>query len=284
MRFRKYQALGNDYLVLESAELPAPSPGFVQRITHRNLGVGSDGILVGAPAGDGRFRLRIYNPDGGQAEKSGNGLRIYARSLFDDGAVGEEPFEVETPGGRVRCQVKQGGARVRVAMGRVVFDSTAVPVCGEAREVLRESLQAGGRTLEFCAASVGNPHCVLHVDDPSRDLACELGPAIEHHPCFPERTNVQFVKVEAPQRLRVEIWERGAGYTLASGTSACAAAAVSRRLGLCEDRLAVAMPGGVLDVELGPDFEATIEGPVVKIAEGQLAEETLVELRGEKSA
>jgi diaminopimelate epimerase len=275
VRFRKYQALGNDYLVIAAADLPSPSAALVQRITHRNLGIGGDGILVGEAAGERRFALRIYNPDGSEAEKSGNGLRIYARSLFDAGEVGDEPFAVATPGGEVRCQVKDGGARVRVAMGRVVFDSASIPVAGPAREVLRESLRLGDRELEFCAASVGNPHCVLHVDEPSEAMARELGPLLEVHPLFPNRTNVQFARVEDSRTLRVEIWERGAGYTLASGTSACAAAAVSRRLGLCEDRLSVRMPGGILDVELGSDFEATIEGPVVMVAEGELAEEGL---------
>lgn len=275
MRFYKYQALGNDYLVIASTELPSPSAALVQRITHRHLGIGGDGILVGEPIGDGRFRLRIYNPDGGEAEKSGNGLRIYARSLFDAGEVGEQPFEVDTLAGPVRCQVKEGGARVRVAMGRIVFDSEVIPVTGPAREVLRESLRVGDRELEFCAASVGNPHCVVHVDQPSEAMARELGPLIEHHTSFPKRTNVQFAKVEDRTKLRVEIWERGAGYTLASGTSACAVAAVSRRLGLCEDRVSVQMPGGALDVELGSDLEATIEGPVVRVAEGELVEEGL---------
>ena len=279
MRFRKYQALGNDYLVIASDALASPSRELVRRITHRNLGIGSDGILVGERRGGG-FSLRIYNPDGSEAEKSGNGLRIYARSLFDAGEVGEEPFTVDTKGGRVECQIKDAGARVRVWMGRVVFDSEAIPVAGPRREVLRESMRVAGRDLEFCAASVGNPHCVLHVEEPSEALARELGPIIENDPRFPERVNVQFAKLLDRENLRIEIWERGAGYTLASGTSACAAAGVSRRLGLCDDRIAVHMPGGVLDVAFDHQLVATLEGPVVYVAEGDLSDEGLREVPG----
>ncbi len=278
MRFSKYQALGNDYLVIGETEIGGDvSPELIRRITHRNLGVGADGILVGRQLGPQRFQLRIFNPDGGQAEKSGNGLRIYARALFDSGAVSEQPFEVETLGGTVRCEIVESGARVRVAMGRVVFDSAAIPVAGEPREVLMESIRVGGREFEFSAASVGNPHCVIFVPDPKESETKELGPAIERDARFPNRSNVQFAAVQDRKKLRIEIWERGAGYTMASGTSACAAAGVALRLGLCDPKLTVQMVGGDLDLEFDDDFHVLIEGPVTHVATGQISDETLRE-------
>ena len=283
MRFAKYQALGNDYLVVDAAEWGAVlTPPAVRRVCDRHFGVGSDGILVRLPARDAEpFGLRILNPDGSEAEKSGNGLRIFARYLWDMTSVGEAPFAVSTPGGEVRCRVTDRGRSVGVEMGEVRFQSREIPVLGPAREVLRETLAANGQVLEYSAASVGNPHCVILRDRPSEAEARLLGPIIETDPRFPNRTNVQFVQVVDPRRIRIEIWERGAGYTLASGTSSCAAAAVARRLGLCESSVTVQMPGGSLLVELGSDFRARLSGPVGKVAEGRVSHEVLMDLSDE---
>ena len=276
MEFAKYQALGNDYLVVEASALGHPAPELARALCDRHLGVGADGVLVSeGPAPDGSFSLRIWNPDGSEAEKSGNGLRIHARYLWDRKRVGDAAFEVRTPGGCVRCRVLDGGQRVRVEMGSASFRSGDVPVSGEEREVLRESLVAGGRAIEISAVSVGNPHCVVLVERASEALARELGPLLERHPLFPERTNVQIVQVQDRHALRVEIWERGAGHTLASGSSACAAAAVACRLELCESPVAVHMPGGELRVEVSDAFQLTQTGPVGRVAEGTLSRELL---------
>ncbi len=280
MKFHKYQALGNDYLVLDGIggrELPAP---LIARICDRHFGLGSDGILLPCPANHGEdFGLRIFNPDGSEAEKSGNGLRIFARYLWDRGLVRGESFTVGTIGGAVRCEVRENGNAIFVEMGRATFDSHEVPVNGPRREVVREVLHAGGQAFQFTGVSVGNPHCVIHTEDISRGLAEKLGPIIERHELFPNRTNVQFVKVLDPHRIRIEIWERGAGYTLASGSSSCAAAAASVRLGLCERNISVEMPGGVLEIGVGPAFEITMLGPARKIADGELSRELLDEAR-----
>jgi diaminopimelate epimerase len=277
MQFSKYQALGNDYLVIEAEELGTRSAArLAPALCDRHFGVGADGLLVsGERALDGSFPLRILNPDGSEAEKSGNGLRIHARYLWDRELVAGEPFEIDTAGGRVRCRVGEAGRSVSVEMGRVAFRSGEIPVTGADREVLREVVGVGDRRLEINAASVGNPHCVVLCKDASPDLARELGPHLERHPLFPNRTNVQFVRVEDPHRIRIEIWERGAGYTLSSGTSSCAAAAVCRRLGYCESPVAVQMPGGELRVELSSDYRATLTGPVQGVAEGRIGEELL---------
>jgi len=260
--------------VVESSPERLP-PVLVRRICDRHVGVGSDGILLETPAAAG-VGLRILNPDGSEAEKSGNGLRIFARYLFDAGRVGGEQFAVETRGGVVQCQVRDAGRTVFVEMGRASFDSARIPVAGPRREVLDEPITAGGERLRFTAVTVGNPHCVVQVAETSAELARRLGPRLEVHPSFPNRTNVQFVQVLAPDRIRIEIWERGAGYTLASGSSGCAAAAASVRLGRCAaGDVTVEMPGGTLGIGVAGDYALTMVGPARKVADGALAPELL---------
>ncbi len=275
MRFAKYHALGNDYLVIDPQDLRLPlTPEQVRRICHRNFGVGSDGILLGPlPSSGAQCALRIFNPDGSEAEKSGNGLRIFSRYLWDRKIVGAGEFALDTAGGRVRATVLDNGRSVRVEMGRVSFWSDAIPVAGPRREVINEPLTAGDRTFQACAATIGNPHCVLPLPEISAELARKYGPLIESHPSFPRRTNVQFLYVRDRQNIQIEIWERGAGYTLASGSSSSAAAAVARRLGLCERSLTVHMPGGKLAIEVRDDFSILMTGPVTKVADGVMAEE-----------
>lgn len=274
MRFHKYQALGNDYLVLEPGAVDVTAP-VVRAICDRHRGVGADGVLVEDTGPDGRLAVRIVNPDGSEAEKSGNGLRIFARYLWDRGRVGDEAFEVVIRGGTVRCQVREAGRMVFVAMGAASFDAAAIPVAGPARQVVDEPLEVAGERWRVTAVSMGNPHCVVFADAPTDALARRLGPALETHPLFPHRTNVQFVRVVDRRRLEMQIWERGAGYTLASGSSACAAAAAAVRLGRCDPDVTVAMPGGELAIGVDAAFEVTMLGPVGKVAEGLVADEVL---------
>jgi len=274
MRFHKYHALGNDYIVLDPADYPSwlrPSEAQVRAICHRNFGVGSDGILWGPlPTERADFALRIFNPDGSEAEKSGNGLRIFSRYLFDQARVKAESFELETPGGVVRSEILEGGGLITIAMGQVSFDSRVIPVSGPAREVIGESLEVQGRRFTFCAATIGNPHCVIPLAEVSPELARRYGPDIETHSLFPNRTNVQFMRVADRASIQIEIWERGAGYTLASGTSSSAAAAVAHRLGLVDRSVAVRMPGGTIDIEICDGFSIRMTGTVTKIAEGEM--------------
>jgi len=275
MQFFKYHALGNDYIVLNPAdigkELTLPQ---VQLICHRNYGVGSDGILFGPlETAECDFSLRIFNPDGSEAEKSGNGLRIFSRYLWDMGLVHEMPFTILTAGGKVRSQVHKGGRNVTVDMGRVSFDSRQIPVKGPSREVINEAIIVHGQELLFCAATVGNPHCVILRDQVTAEEAREWGPQIEKDPRFPNRTNVQFMKILDRDNLQIEIWERGAGYTLASGSSSSAAAAVAYKLGLCDSQIAVHMPGGSIEVTISSDFLISISGPVTKVTDGTISDE-----------
>jgi diaminopimelate epimerase len=281
MRFSKYHGLGNDYLVMDPAELGRElTPREVRLICHRNYGAGSDGILWGPlPAEGADFRLRIFNPDASEAEKSGNGLRIFSRSLHDRGLVRNDPFTIQTAGGTVRARVHPGGKLVDVEMGRVSFDGAKIPVAGGAREVLNESMTVGGRTFTFSAATIGNPHCVVPLPEISEALAREFGPLIEREPRFPNRTNVQFLRVLDRGNIQLEIWERGAGYTLASGSSSSAAAAVAHRLGLCDREVTVHMPGGTLAIRIGEGFQIDMTGPVARVGEGSLDPEAFEAFR-----
>ena len=275
MRFSKYHALGNDYIVLDPANVgEMPSSEKVRAICHRNFGVGSDGILYGPTAGDDSdFGLRILNPDASEAEKSGNGLRIFSRYLWDKGLVTTAPFTILTLGGKVSSQFDEEDGTVTVEMGKVSFDSRAIPVEGPDREVLNESMTILGQELTYCAATIGNPHCVFLCEAISAEQARELGPLVETDPRFPNRTNVQFMQIRDRDNIGIEIWERGAGYTLASGSSSSAAAAVAYRLGLCGGKIRVHMPGGMLDIQVSQDFAVRMKGPVTKVSEGTIDEE-----------
>jgi len=272
MRFHKYHALGNDYLVLNPADFPGwtvPTYDQIRVICHRNFGVGSDGILWGPlPSQQSEVGLRIFNPDGSEAEKSGNGLRIFSRFLWDQKLVKNTGFTIETPGGHVRSEIKDEGRLITVAMGKVSFDSAKIPVVGAAREVINETIEIRGRAFTYCAATIGNPHCVLPLDEISESLAREYGPGLETHANFPRKTNVQFLKVIDRANIQIEIWERGAGYTLASGSSSSAAAAVAHKLGLVDASVTVHMPGGQIGIEIAPDFAIMMTGTVNKVADG----------------
>ncbi len=281
MHFFKYHALGNDYIVLDPKQwLSQLSRSEIVRICHRNFGIGSDGILWGPlPAqDDAPFSVRIFNPDGSEAQKSGNGLRIFCRYLFDHDLVKNAPFKVHTCGGVVQATVQGQGQSVTVEMGRVSFDSTRIPVVGASREVLRETLSVAGETLTFTSATIGNPHCIIERPNTTTADVHRLGPLIETHALFPERTNVQFLTVRDRNNIAIEIWERGAGYTLASGSSSSAAAAVAHRLGLVDRSVTVHMLGGTIAIEIGDHYAITMTGPVTHVADGTLDKEMLENL------
>jgi diaminopimelate epimerase len=279
MNYAKYHALGNDYLVLDPKDAPElPATDAIVRICHRNFGLGSDGILYGPLKSDkADFGLRIMNPDGSEAEKSGNGLRIFARYLYDTGAVKNDTFTVDTPGGVVTCQIDDGAKSITVDMGQVHFAMTHIPVDGpeQADHNIGQLLTFNGKTQTVYIADIGNPHCVVVQDEISVKQAHEDGAAIEVHEAFPSRTNVQFLKAIDRNNIQIEIWERGAGYTLASGSSSSAAAAVAHRIGLCDRDITVHMPGGKIGIHIGDDFAIRMTGPATYVASMQFDEEAL---------
>ena len=279
MKFQKYHALGNDYLIYDpEGDEDSFTEEQIIRICHRNFGLGSDGILVGPLRSEkAEFGLKILNPDGSEAEKSGNGLRIFARYLRDSGKVGSEAFSVDTLGGVVSCQVSENAEVITVAMGQVHFHSEVIPVNveGPDREVLNEDITAGSETIKYYAATIGNPHCVIPVDQANEEIAMRLGPILENHPNFPNRTNVQFLQILDRNRIRIEIWERGAGYTLASGSSSSAAGAVARKMGACDQDITVEMPGGEIKLEIDEEFKVKMTGPATRVASMELDSECL---------
>ena len=274
--FFKGHGLGNDYLVIDPKELEVRlTPANIRAICDRNWGVGSDGILTLEKSNQADFGLRIFNPDGSEAEKSGNGLRILAKYLYDHGRTRKTTFTVETKGGVVECQCHLVGGRVAsvtVEMGRATFRAPDIPMNGPDREVVGVPLQVNDHLLKVTAVSIGNPHCVVFTDTLDEGEAKRLGPLIERHPAFPNRTNVQFAKVLGRDRLQILIWERGAGFTLASGSSACGAACAAVKNSLCDHGpVTVVMPGGELTVEVRPDWSLRLQGPVEEVCSGTLS-------------
>lgn len=276
MKFAKYHGLGNDYLVVDDSSLAfSELVRLAPRLCHRNLGVGSDGLLIGPlPSERADFALRIINPDGSEAEKSGNGLRIFARYLWDTGRVTDRAFVIETKGGLAEASILPGARSIRMGMGQASFDSSIVGISGPRREVVAERMSFGGRELSCCGVSVGNPHCVIVGVDVTEEEARALGPVVENDPRFANRTNVQLLRARDRRNLEIQIWERGAGYTLASGSSASAAACAARRLGLCEAEVTMHMPGGQLQVEIDDSYRVIQTGPAIRVAQGEIALES----------
>jgi diaminopimelate epimerase len=257
MRFSKWHGLGNDYLLVQRAELDAPlTPERVRRLCDYHFGVGSDGVLEVVSANEARAEVVIWNPDGSTAELSGNGTRIAARWLARRSGADTVRIQV---GPREVVARMGDGLEVETAMGRVEV--------GEP-----ELLEIDDEQLEFTPASVGNPHAVVRIE-PERSALLRLGPLIENHERFPERTNVQLVRMDSAHELTVGVWERGAGETLSSGTSAAASAAVAVARGWCESPVTVHLAGGDLVVDLDGDGNARLTGPAQEIFAGETSDE-----------
>ena len=287
LQFTKGHGLGNDYLALELDTLPfALTPHAVRLLCDRHMGVGSDGILARTGAADADFGLRIFNPDGSEAEKSGNGLRIFAAYLLGRGEVEvKRHFTVGTAGGTVRMVVlgRQGGGwNVEVEMGRASFQSAAVGMTGPDRDVNGEmlELEAGDR-VAINTVSVGNPHCVIFEDEVDVADLRRRAPQISAHPWFRNGVNVQFARPLGGSAVEAWVWERGAGETSASGSSACAVAAAAVRRGLVMGRdVEVRMPGGPLHVHVGEDWDLLLRGPVEVVYHGTLSDDLVTKLAG----
>lgn len=260
--FVKSHGLGNDYIVVDSARLGFRlTPERVRLLCHRHLGVGSDGILE-VSAADDRFFVKIWNPDGSEAERSGNGLRIAAKFLGEHGYTLEPSFSIETVAGPVRTEIFREDGRVhavRVEMGRAAINRGV------------RSLNVQGDRLDVTVVSVGNPHCVIFGQPHTRDRLLAIGPWVETHARFPDRINVQLAVADSRERVRALVWERGAGHTLASGTSACAVAAACFERGLVGGNVTVEMEGGQLEVEVAPDLSIIMTGPVEEVFVGALS-------------
>jgi diaminopimelate epimerase len=272
----KSHGLGNDYIVFNSK-----TAGFkftdevVQKICDRNYGIGSDGLLMFVDSKKADFGLRIYNPDGSEAEKSGNGIRIFADYLYGMGFTDKKKFSIEVSGSVVRCEIKTVRGKndvksILVEMGKASFDPDSIPIKFDGEETLDIPIFIEGRELIFSAVSIGNPHAVFMMDDLDSIDIKKIGTIIENNPMFPNRINVQFAQIIDRQNVMIEIWERGAGYTLASGSSSCGVVSVLNRKDMVDNKVNVHMPGGTLEVSIDKRRMIRLKGPVVRIASGVL--------------
>lgn len=274
--FVKSHGLGNDYLVVDPAALPGAvrlTPATVRLICDRHRGIGGDGILEPRPADAATgavFGLRIWNPDGSLAEKSGNGLRIFAKWLYESGHTRQTGFAIATAGRLAAVALDIDRRNGRVAC--VTVDMGVANVSPPA------PLTVAGAEFDTTVVNIGNPHCVIVVPDLAAVDLPRLGPLIENHPRFPDRTNVQFAQTLDRQHIRALIWERGAGETLASGSSSCAIAAACHARGLIDRAVTIAMPGGDLAVRLDDDHHLWLTGPVEEVCRGAFSPDLIARL------
>jgi diaminopimelate epimerase len=244
-----------------------------------HYGIGSDGILLKVPSDKADFGLRIFNPDGSEAEKSGNGIRIFSKYLYDYKFAEKKIFTIETLGGIVKSKVieeNNGKAfMIKVDMGQATFKSAEIPVKWPKEECFGEILEVKDKKYLMHCVSVGNPHCVILVDHLDEAEIKEYGTYIENNPLFPNRINVQFAKVISRSEVQILIWERGAGFTLASGSSSSAVASVMVKKGITDPNVSIKMPGGTLKIEIDEMWNIRMTGEVKEIASGYLSEELL---------
>jgi diaminopimelate epimerase len=278
MRFTKMHGTGNDYIYLDAhterldgLDLPA----LARVLSDRHFGVGGDGIILIMPSDRADFRMRMFNADGTESEMCGNGMRCFAKYVYDRGLTDKAQLVVETGGGLIRPSLSITDGRVTsvtVDMGRPALSRRAIPMAGapEDGRVIGEPLAVNGGQVRVTCVNMGNPHCVLFVDDVEEAPVRSLGPRIEHHEAFPARINVEFVKVLAPDRLRMRVWERGSGETLACGTGASASLVAAALNDLARRACTVELRGGELGVEWREDDHVFITGPAVEVFSGEV--------------
>jgi len=269
--------LGNDFIVVAGErELPADASELAVRLCDRHFGVGADGLVYILPSERADFRMRIMNSDGSEAEQCGNAIRCVAKYVYDRGLIARDSVTIETLGAGVqRLQITAEGGkavRVRVDMGEPILDGLAVPTTIDASPVIGHPIEADGREFRFTAVSMGNPHCVIFVEDAASFDLHRWGPPLETHPLFPRKTNVEFVTVKSRLHVVMRVWERGAGPTLACGTGACATLVASVLGGLTDRTATVSLAGGDLVIEWSEeDNHVYMTGPAAEVFSGTLA-------------
>lgn len=277
----KYHGLGNDYLVFDpnKNQLKLTKEN-VKLICDRHFGIGSDGILEGPVLDQENVEVKIWNPDGSIAQNGGNSVRIFAKYLKDAGYVQKNHVMLSTLGVDTEVQyLNEEGTRLKASMGKVSFWSDEIPVAGARREVVDETMIFGKIPYRVTCVGVGNPHCVIFLADISKELVCRIGKNSETAAYFPERVNTQIMRVSDRQNIEIEIYERGAGYTLASGSSGCAAAAAAYKQGLTDSKMYVKMPGGTLEIEILEDWTVLMTGDVGYVGCIQLGSSLSEQLR-----
>lgn len=277
IKFTKMHGTGNDFVLVEQANLPDEIDlvEFAQKICDRRFGVGSDGLLILAEHDDADFEMLFYNPDGSLAEMCGNGIRCLGKFIFDHDHSKSDKLRIKTGNGilPLKLDIADDGnvSWVEVAIGIPDFTRSAIPITGDGETALAEQIKIDdGNEIEFHGVSMGNPHAVILVDNVDDFPVDKIGPQIENHEIFPNRTNVEFVKHISPELISVRIWERGAGETLSCGTGVCAAVAVSRKLGLTGKSVKVKVPGGDLKIRFDNDDTIYLGGPAIEVFVGKI--------------
>ena len=270
LRFTKMEGIGNDFVVVDATRSPfVLTPAQIRLLADRRFGVGCDQVLVVEPAReDADFRYRIFNADGGEVEQCGNGARCFVVYVREHGLTDRREIRVETAGGVIVPRLESDD-EVTVDMGVPRFADAEVPFIDGTAAVV-EPLDVDGTQVVISAVSIGNPHAVQIVDDVDSAAVGTLGPLIERHPRFPERVNAGFMQIVDRATMRLRVYERGAGETLACGTGACAAVVAGRRLGLLDERVRVRMRGGDLTIRwAGEGSHVTMKGPARTVFEGE---------------
>ena len=273
MKFTKMQGLGNDFVVIDAVRQSVSlSPERIRFLADRHFGIGCDQVLVVEPSQspDADFRYRIFNADGGEVAQCGNGARCFARFVLDHGLCDQAEIRVETRSGRLLLRPRADGS-VTVDMGVPRHAPAEIPLRAES-EALSYPVEIDGTAWEFGAVSMGNPHAVLRVDSVDKAQVATLGPRLESHPLFPERANIGFMEVMGRPHIRLRVYERGSGETLACGSGACGAAVVGILRGWLESPVRVDLPGGSLEIEwAGRGAPVLMSGPAVSVFEGEIA-------------
>lgn len=275
MKFVKMHGTGNDYVYVDAFQEQVSDPVELAKVvSHRHFGIGGDGLIVIRPRDGYDGEMDMYNADGSSSEMCGNGIRCVAKYVHDTYARGRDELRLMTGAGervaRIRERDADGNAtRIQIDMGVPVFEGLQIPTTIDAPTVLRQSLTVDGRTFEFSSVSMGNPHCVIYVDDVKNFPVTGIGPLIENHPLFPRRVNVEFVQVLSPEEVIQRTWERGSGETWACGTGASAVAVVGRTLGITGDRLTVHLTGGDLLLEYNGTGSVKMTGNAVEVFRGE---------------
>jgi diaminopimelate epimerase len=278
MQFTKMHGAGNDYVYVDCFRNPMPHDpaGLSRRVSDRHKGVGSDGLILICPSEQADARMRMFNADGSEAEMCGNGIRCVAKYLYDHGLVRKPRLSVETGRGvlSLDLEIHDGLVRqVSVDMGEPILEAGRIPTSLPGNPPINAALEVSGRTLRVTCVSMGNPHCITYVDEPTDELVLGVGPRIEHHPAFPRRTNAEFVRVNRPNDVTVRVWERGSGETLACGTGACAVAVAGVLTGRTGRRVVAHLPGGDLELHWSEkDNHVTMTGPAVEVFSGDWPE------------
>lgn len=274
MSMTKYQGFGNEYLVLDAKKNRVQLQGKkIALLCRQGFGLGADGILYGPVEINGKMGVHIFNSDGSEAAISGNGVCIFAKYLLDNEYVTEKKFSVETLSGSIEVECLNARAtEFRINMGKASFLSKEIPVTGEVRQVIDEPFTFREENYKATCLTIGNPHCILFLDEISPEKVKTLGPYVENADEFPERINLQICRIIDKGNLDMEIWERGSGYTKASGTGSCAAAIAAYQKGIMERRINVNQPGGMIQIDIREDETIFMTGTVGYVSDIRVAE------------